>query len=194
MKTITRILGVALTVAMFIFLDACKGEKGDVGPAGTAGPTGVAGPTGTNGAVGATGANGANGAKGETGNANVILLNYGLVTHTGAELFYNLTGMTDAQMETPAYFIYVLATNGNWYDLPGSTNGGVLVYRTLYSPKANNTVIPRIYIYRTAGTGSEVFSKAKVVIIGANDIRNGRKAAVDYTDYEAVKKYYNLPD
>jgi hypothetical protein len=30
------------------------------------------------------------------------------------------------------------------------------------------------------------------VIIPANDIRSGRKAAVDFSDYNAVKAYYNL--
>jgi|GEM_PF-4327209 len=34
----------------------------------------------------------------------------------------------------------------------------------------------------------------KIVIVPANDLRNGRKAAVDYTNYNEVKAYYNLPD
>ena len=35
MKVITKFLSFAIVMVMFILLDACKAEKGDVGPAGT---------------------------------------------------------------------------------------------------------------------------------------------------------------
>ena len=193
MKTITRILGLALMVAMFIFLDACKGEKGDVGPAGT---TGIIGATGTAGATGAIGPTGVTGATGATGNANVIQINYGSVTHTGTtDLFYNLTSITEAQILSSLYLVYVNPSDAgtNWYQIPGGTNNNFKTYRT-YLTMASGSQPLRVNLNRTSGTGNDIFTKTRILIIGANDIRNGRKEAVDFSDYEAVKKYYNLPD
>jgi hypothetical protein len=220
MKTITRLLGLACMMAMLIFLDACKAEKGDVGPIGpigpigatgangaigTAGATGATGATGTAGATGATGATGTTGAKGDkgdkgdtgatgatgaTGNANVIQVTYGSKTHTGSDLEYIIpASITKATLDNSAYFVYVSNSGGNTYDLPGWFTGGVNSYRTY-----NYTPTNSVYVGRISGSGSDVFTKTRIVIIPANDLRNGRRAAVDYTDYEAVKKYYNLPD
>lgn len=83
MKTITRFFGLASIVAIFIFLDACKGEKGDIGPSGTAG---VAGPTGTTGLTGSAGATGA------TGTANVIYGSWVDMNVVG--YWYKLSGAT----------------------------------------------------------------------------------------------------
>ena len=192
MKTITRILGVALTVAMFIFLDACKGEKGDVGPAGTAGPTGVAGPTGTTGATGTTG---------KDGNANAIQINFGPVTYIGTsgELFFNLTSMTEAQINNSSYFMYVrnpstaASSISQWYSLPGWT--AFNEYRITINTNPSGIAYPRLYLARmNSSSSNEAWGAAKIIFIASNDIRNGRKAAVDFSDYEAVKKFYNLPD
>jgi hypothetical protein len=192
MKTITRLLGLASIVAMFIFLDACKGEKGDVGPTGTTGTAGVAGPTGATGAIGPIGATGA------TGNANVIQINYGSVTHTGSELFYNLTGMTEAQINNSAYFVYV-KTSANatiWNQIPGIILLSGRRYDVTINTQPSGIANPRFYVSRESGSssGNEVFTNTKILFIASNDIRNGRKAAVDFSDYEAVKKYYNLKD
>jgi hypothetical protein len=183
MKTITRIFAMLAVVSALIFMDACKGPAGDVGPAGVAGP---AGPTGATGAIGATGAVGA------TGNANVIQVSYASRTHTGTSLNYNLPAtITKAVFDNSAYFVYVSNIDGNTYSLPGWFTGGTNTYRvgTLVS-----TGVQGVFISRVAGTGSDVFNTTRIVVIPANDLRTGRKAAVDYTDYEAVKKFYNLKD
>ncbi len=87
MKTITRLLGLASMVAMFIFLDACKTEKGEIVPMGA---TGAVGATGATGAKGDKGDKGDTGAIEATGNANVIQISYGSKTNTGGATPYTL--------------------------------------------------------------------------------------------------------
>ena len=219
MKTITRILGVALTVAMFIFLDACKAEKGDLGPIGPIGPTGA---NGTNGAIGATGAigvtgttgatgtagatgvkgdkgdTGATGATGATGNANVIQVSYGSKTYTSGFLQYILpAAITKDIVEKSIVSAYVQTSAGGsalWYNIPGATTGATYTYR-LYSETfttgLNNMFIGRVNF---TTTGNDIFTTTRILFIPASTLLNGRKAAVDLSDYEAVKKYYNLKD
>jgi hypothetical protein len=206
MKTITRLLGLASIVAMFIFLDACKAEKGDVGPIGPIGPIGATGAIGASGATGATGATGtagatgakgdkgdkgdtgATGATGATGNANVIQISYGSKTNTGGATTYTLTGVTAAQAAGAAILCYVDPNNGLWYFMPGFSSGGTNQYRTFL--EGNILSLSRV----NASSTLETFIRTRILVIPANDLRNGRRAAVDYTDYEAVKKYYNLRD
>ncbi len=183
MKTITRIFAMLAVMSAVIFMDACKAEKGEVGPAGPAGIAGIAGPTGATGVAGPTGA---------TGNANVIQISYTSRTHTGSSLTYNLPAtITKAIFDNSAYLVFVTNTDGNTYSLPGWFTGGTNTYRV---GTVVSTGVQGVFISRVAGSGSDVFNITRIVVIPANDLRTGRKAAVDYTDYEAVKKYYNLKD
>jgi hypothetical protein len=185
MKTITRLLGLASIVAMFIFLDACKAEKGEVGPIGA---TGAVGAVGAAGAKGDKGDKGDAGATGATGNANVIQISYGSKTNTGGATLYTLTGVTAAQAAGAAILCYVDPNNGLWYFMPGFSSGGTNQYRTFL--EGNTLSLSRVNISST----SETFIRARIIVIPANDLRTGRRAAVDFSDYEAVKKYYNLKD
>ncbi len=72
--------------------------------------------------------------------------------------------------------------------MPGFSSGGTNQYRTFL--EGNVLSLSRV----NASSASETFIRTRIVIIPANDLRTGRKAAIDYTDYEAVKKYYNLKD
>lgn len=172
-----RFLSLALISASMVFLlTACPGSQGEPGPAG---PQGSKGDTG------------AQGPAGQNGNANVIQITFGSRTHTGTAISYTLPNIGASIINNAAYFTYVNPNNGNWYALPGTTAGGTLEYRTYIVPNTPNSTL---YVSRVAGTGSDVFSSTRVVIIPASDLRNGRKAAVDYSKYEEVKAYYNLPD
>jgi hypothetical protein len=182
MKTITRIIAMLAVISAAIFMDACKGEKGDVGPAGTTGAVGAVGPTGAIGPTGVTGA---------TGNANVIQYTYATVRGAGGELMYAVTGITQAQLNNSLVFVYVLTTLNStvWYALPGYTSGGANQYRVYMNSNQLN-----VYTSRSVGTTTESFNTTRILVIPANDFRTGRKAAVDYNDYKAVKAYYNLKD
>lgn len=181
MKTRFNLLmaGLLMTGVMFT---SCEG---DAGPEGPKGDTGAPGPAGEKGATGATGPQGP---KGDPGNANVIQITYGSKVHSGSELTYALTGVTIQQVSSSAFFCYV-NVNGFWYALPGNITS-THSYRTY----ARATGTPQFYITRLTGTGNQTFTSTRIVIIPANDLRNGRSAAVDFNDYEAVKKHYNLPD
>jgi len=157
---------------------SCK--KGDIGPAGTVGATGTAGPAGPQGPAGAT------------GNANVIQLTFGSKVHSGSEINFALTGITQDQLNKSAYFTYVNPANTFWYSLPGTTSGGTKEYRTYVQAQASGA--PLLYINRVAGTGSETFTSTRVIIIPASVLTSGRNAQqLDMNDYLAVAKYYNLP-
>jgi hypothetical protein len=185
MKKYGLLLSTAI-LAVFMILQSCSkaadGTIGPQGPAGSAGPQGAAGPAGP------AGQNGATGPAGQNGNANVIQITYGSRTHTGSALEYTLPNVTKASLDNSAYFVYVTNADGNRYSLPGWFTGGANAYRTYTYTAAS------IFISRVSGSGSDVFTTTKIVIIPASDLRNGRKAAIDYSDYEAVKAYYNLPD
>ncbi len=183
-----------------------KAILGPIGPIGPTGANGVIGATGAIGAIGATGATGTTGAKGDkgdkgdtgvtgatgaTGNANVIQISYTSRPHTGTDLLYNLPAtITKAIFDNCAYFVYV-SNGSNTYALPGWFTGGTNSYRTYTAGTAG---IQGIYIGRVAGAGTDTFATTRIVVIPASDLRTGRRAAVDYNDYEAVKKYYNLPN
>jgi hypothetical protein len=173
----------SLFVALILIAlhSACK--SGEAGPKGDTGSTGPAGPAGATGSAGPTGA---------TGNANVIQITFGSRTHTGSEIFYDLTGVTSAQIPGSGFFTYVSTLNNEvWNALPGTT---VPTSANRFYAVGVNSNTRRLYINRTSGTGSETFISTRIVIIPASDLRNGRKAAVDYANYEAVKAFYHLPD
>lgn len=177
MKTLHFFSATLLTISLLFLSIACTPSSGEVGPQGPAGPQGVAGPVGPQGPAG------------QNGNANVIQITFGSRTHTGSDISYSLTNINASIINNAAYFTYV-NPNGNWYSLPGTTDSGLREYRTYISPGSNST----LYVKRVAGTGSETFTSTRVVIIPASELRNGRKAAIDYSNYEEVKKAYNLAD
>lgn len=176
-----------LLLAGGMFLTGCSesGEKGDPGPQGAQGPAGPQGPAGS------AGSTGPQGAAGQNGNANVIQITYGAKTwpnNVGAAVILNLTGVNADLANKSAYFTYV--KNGTlWYAVPGeiSSFGD---FRTYLTPAAVSTVqIKRV------STGAALDAEGvRIVLVPANDLRNGRQATVNYANYNEVKAYYNLPD
>lgn len=185
-----------LLLAGSLFFTGCSGsgEKGDPGPQGTQGPAGAqgpAGPAGSAGAAGSAGGTGAQGPAGQNGNANVIQITYGAkswANSVGATVILNLTGVNADVANKSAYFTYV-RNGSNWYSVPGeiSTFGE---FRTYLTPAATSTV----HVKRVS-TGAVIDAEAvRVVLVPANDLRNGRQAAINYANYSEVKAYYHLPD
>jgi hypothetical protein len=190
MKT-TRIFGILMVIATIIFMDACKGEKGDIGPSGATG-------------VGTTGATGAKGDKGDPGTTTTGTNNVIQVTFTKTyvppkptldQIFTFPTEVTSDILNKSATNIYVETGNfpGTWYAVPGAgvSVGGAPadVLRGWVDAPAR-----QLGIIRESGTSISNITRTRVVIVPAGTVLNGRKATVDYTDYEAVKAYYNLKD
>ena len=162
-----------------LFLMNCKGADGAVGPAG---------------ATGATGTTGATGATGATGSANVIYSDWVTIPLTGTISSTSVTTVqtpkiTQEILDRGGIFSYIKFTPSNFvYSLP-------LVFPISGNGSANNFIAVRHVVGTTTITSNYsttgVFFRYVVVPGG---IAGGRKAAIDYTDYEAVKAYYNLPD
>lgn len=189
---LVRTLVVALT-AIFFFA-ACKsgdpGPKGDTGATGATGPAGPAGPTGATGPAGPTGA---------TGNANVRQITFGSRTISvgNSTISLTLTGVDRALLEQSAVLVYVrfgsLSSSTLWYQIPGYVGGfsGMRLNVRFYG---NSPMTLEIFPDNFQGTTPLTLDAIRVVIIPSNSQTNGRKAALDYTNYEEVKKAYNLPD
>lgn len=187
---ISGVLSVLVVCGSLLFT-RCEGPEGPVGPAGSAGP---AGPTGASGPAGPAG---------QTGNANVIQISYAAQTWTAAkgsaQQFVFPSNVTTAIMNSSAVLVYMTdgtpnnATSYGWYAIPGivPSNGAEheFYFQTTF---AGNTA--GINIYRKVASTATLSASTRIVIIPANDIRNGRQAAVDFSDYNAVKEFYDLKD
>lgn len=185
MKTLHFIYVTLLSVSLMILSNACTPKSGELGPKGDKGDPGaqgVAGPAGPQGAAGPQGP------AGQNGNANVIQVTYGSRTHTGSQMAFRLpSSITSAMLNSSVFFTYVKQID--WYALPGETQFGTRGYRVYASSTTAD-----ILINRTTGAGNDVFDSIRFLIIPATNLINGRKAAIDYNNYEEVKAYYNLPD
>lgn len=200
MNTIKRIFGMLAVVSAVIFMNGCKAEKGDIGPIGPIGPIGATGAngaigaTGSTGAAGATGATGAKGDKGDTGatgatgTANVIYSPWTSVTFTGSGTSYIGTlaaaKLTQEILDKGDIHVY-WSEGGRVITIPYSQVFGTTTY----------TVFPRFYVGRIDLVSSYALSPQMIrYVIIPGGVAGGRKAAIDYSNYEEVKKYYNLKD
>ena len=190
---ISGVLSVLVVCGSLLFT-SCEGPAGAVGPAGPAGPTGATGPAGPAGAAGATG---------QTGNANVIQISYPAktwaTTKGSAQQFVFPSNVTTAIMNSSAVLVYMTdgtpnnATPYGWYSIPGivPSNG---VEHEFYTQTTFGGNTAGINIYRKVASPAALTASTRIVIIPANDLRNGRKATVDFSDYNAVKEFYGLED
>lgn len=141
---------------------------------------------------------------GPAGNANVIQYNFSSQTFTGV-LNLTLSNISQGKIDSSMVLIYYNPSTEAataWYAVPGLGSGGL--YETRYFLYQTSTS-PSIYTLsirtnKPDGTGTYAsaltFTKTRVFIVPASTILpGGRQAApVDYSDYYAVKKYYNIPD
>jgi hypothetical protein len=209
-----RFLSLALISASMVFLlTACpspqNGEVGPAGPAGPAGPQGVAGPQG------------ATGPAGPTGTANVIYSDWYGPTFNGGTAWVGTTNggrlvnsfvktanaVTNSILNQGVILVYArLGAYGTTYGLSSeatvllpitgtATRSSVVQTESWYA----ETLTGRIDInfqnsanYWSASSMSTGYRFRYVVIPGG--VAGGRKAALDYSNYEEVKKAYNLPD
>lgn len=159
------------------------GEKGDPGPAGATGPSGPAGAAGTPGAAGAAG---------PAGNANVTQVTFDadFAPTAGGRSFTFPSAITTDMIDKSVMVVYLQVTNfgTNWYQVPGLI-GTSDDFRYIVFPTSRS-----ITVVRQAGTTVTNVTRTRVLVIPASTVLTGRQAAVDYSDYEAVKRFYNLAD
>jgi len=172
---------IALIASTLLF--SCK--KGDIGPQGPEGPQGSQGPQGPQ------------GPQGIAGNANVTQYTYGAQNFASVSFATLSVTTTKDTMDKSAWFVYLYyGTLDRWYFLPGPGVGGSTQYRVSMSYVTNKVTI---YIDKI-GAG-ENYAQAKVIRIYTSSQQTGGRSApgpalpqdLDFTSYEAVRNYYQLP-
>ncbi len=177
MKT-TKIFTILIVTATIIFINACKGEKGDIGPSGANGTNG------TNGTTGATGQTGSTGATGATGTSNVFYSDW-------LDLIPNKLPSRESTIIAPKITQNVLDNS----DVRVYVKIGSLVSALPYADLSSWLLLGKVVIAVAGNSTINTGLKVRYIIIpGGTSIGSGRKVSIDYTDYEAVKAYYNLKD
>jgi hypothetical protein len=170
-RRFAKLLGTTI-IASFLVLTACEGPQGEPGPAGK---------------------DGINGTNGKDGNANVIQVtfNQAFTPSTTARTFTYPSAITTDILNSSAVLVYVQVSNNSSliYPIPGLVSGDDFRY---YITPSQRT----LSIIRQSGTVITGINSVRSIIIPSNNNINGRKALpnIDFADYEAVKKYYNLKD
>jgi hypothetical protein len=171
-------------ILLVIVMPACK--KGDTGPAGPQGPQGLGG------------------YQGPPGNANITIYNYGSRTTTTGNIDYVITNISQGMIDSSlilAYYNPSTEVATAWYQCPGLGSTAAyttrnMVYQTSVTP-SNYTM--RVFILNPNGVGtytsSVTFTKFRIIIAPASVITSLSKGkAVDYSNYDAVRKALNLAD
>ncbi|AXY75657.1 hypothetical protein D3H65_17480 [Paraflavitalea soli] len=100
-------------------------------------------------------------------------------------------------MDRSAWFVYLYYQPlDRWYFLPGTGVGGATQYRVSMTYSAN-----KVNFYIDKNGAGESYAQAKIVRIVTSSQQAGGRAAtgahplpdIDFADYEAVRKYYQLP-
>lgn len=173
----------AMMLATSIFFNACKGE---VGPKGD---------------TGATGANGATGAKGDVSSANVIYSTWKPADSWVLSNYYGAIGryfdiaapqLTREILDRGNVYVYWKPANNldAVIPLPTTTHD----FREFFLEHKVSRI--RIWFFNSIRTdpGTLPSSNEFRYVIVPGGVAGGRRTAVDYSNYEAVKKAYNLPD
>jgi hypothetical protein len=170
-----RLLTMVLTVGALL-LTACGGTPGATGPAGA---TGVAGPQGPNGA---------------TGNANVQQYTFGSRTVTG-NTTYVIPSITQAQLNSSIVLAYA-SSDGFWFPVPGVGPGSAFLTTSAVNVTGGNMNVQFVQInYNGSSYATSVtWTAFRVIIAPASTVTPLSVNGLDSSDYNAVRKHYNLPE
>lgn len=115
-----------------------------------------------------------------------------------------ISTFTQKQLDTSLILAYATPiynlSNKKWYSVPGST--GVYDYTTERYDQVNNSNLEIIIKLRldfpTASQkeyyGSVTWDKFRVIIIPAPTVTTLNAKNINYKDYNAVRKHFNLPE
>lgn len=188
MKTLKLLLIAALSTA---FIYSCEGPEGPEGPQGQKGDTG---------ATGATGLQGPAGPQGVSGNANVVLYEYGSQTFTSS-VSYLLTDISQGRIDSSIVLSYYNPSTEAatmWIAVPGASSTGTYVTRNYWWQSSTDpstyTMTVRTHTWTgTLNTTSKTWTKFRIFVILASAIETGdKKSEVDLTDYNAVCEFLGI--
>ncbi|MDZ7898074.1 MAG: collagen-like protein [Arcicella sp.] len=175
MKKTTKFLFVATFLAIFVTLFACKGPAGEIGPAG---PTGAAGATGATGATGPAG----------TSASAAIYSEWITATFSQTTFAATITApkLTQEIVDRGSVHVYL--------------KGSQLVFPLPYTETDS---LGRVAIHLDYGIGAGriiLFTTTPIppqqfrYVLIPGGVASGRRAAIDFNNYEAVKKEFDLKD
>jgi hypothetical protein len=190
MKKFKLISFASLTLAVLFSVTACKkGDTGDTGPAGS---------------TGSTGATGVQGPQGDQGNANVNTLIFSTTSSdwTWSSSFGNhyystdkaATNITQAIVDSGAVWVYAqFCTTCNWTAL--SYTDDVTVYPA-YLFWSYNYGLNDIRFVEEPSNGTQPANPGviKFKVVTATAAANRAHPGLNWNDYEAVQRAFNLPN
>ena len=176
-----------------------QGPNGTPGATGPIGVTGPAGPSGPQGPSGAPGATGPAGPTGPTGNANVRQYTFGQRSIGGGSIAtYSSMPLTQAELDSST--IAMFHENGGtaiWFPTPGLGLNSTYVTRATLSISGGNLLIFVNVLTPAGGAVASTldFSRFRVIIIPASsNVTLAKAGGLNLNDYNAVRKFYNLPE
>ncbi|WP_247235310.1 hypothetical protein [Telluribacter sp. SYSU D00476] len=193
-RTISRLLFVA-ALSLSATLYSCEGPQGEIGPQG---PTGQSGAQGQQGPKGDKGDKGDKGEAGESGGALQFSMGPSSSTDNGS--FIDTTVITYknlAAVEKGLVQGYVKLRNV-WFPIPNKlrvptekdANG--LIKDVLFAYRIQDgRMISTVHVFEGGGE-KYLLQDIRVVIVPAQNAR--LHAGLDLSNYEEVRKAYNLPE
>lgn len=204
----SQLFSISFLLILSLYIISCDGSDGEPGPTGPQGPPGVAG---TQGPQGDTGPQGDAGPQGETGSANVIFSEWFTPNAWATRNSFNNLRQLYYDQDAPQINEEIL--NEGVIQVYAKLNGYVgsldlfdkvvqLPFYIIYSPTTEEA---DQWSYRaTVGNLRIIFENNKnsytsiavthqfryVIIPGAVNAR----LSLDFSDYEAVKQAYKIPD
>ncbi len=208
LKLATKII---LAVTLITGFGSCSPEDGEIGPQGPQGEQGSAGPAGPQGPQGPAGQDGADGQDGEDGNAEVYYSDWIPANFTGSSTtskFMTIdfpASVPSASSVSNTHIILIYFTgygDGNVYLLPVLNFRGAPFTAGFGSGSAASGDI-NITARSTSSSALSEFAispdrgnRFRYVIIPptVNVKSKEGKNKLDYSDYEAVKRYFDITD
>lgn len=197
-----------LTLVLAIFASACKGPAGDTGPAGATGAQGAQGAAGAAGAVGATGPAGPAGKDGKDGTSGASNITtspwIGITTadwntFTEDSTYINVyipdKVITETVLEKGLVYAYIRFGTGTGYaePMPYGFDGGKISFAPIFDATEGGFMEIYLSSFRNKPTGPNI--AVRYVIVPEATVSNpGRQKAINWNDYNEVKRELNLKD
>lgn len=189
MKNLIKFLPIGI-VGGLLFLAACTGEKGAIGPQGSAGAVGAAGDKGNAGAAGEF-------TKVLTGNATIKVTSW--ITQTKDvtdDTYYVLIPekqITKDILEKGIIMVYFTTTTGVTFPMPYQTGPAKFLHAAFLEKgegRIRIDIYPNVYLTKLPKPAIDV-SFRWVIASGSS---SGRMTNINWNDYEDVKTKLGLKD
>ena len=189
MKNTMKFLPIGM-MSCLIFLAACTGEKGAVGPQGSTGAVGAAGDKGNTGAAGEF-------TKVLTGNATIKVTSWISQTlDVTDDTYYVLIPekqITKDILEKGIIMVYYTTSTGVSFPMPYRTGPGKFLHSVFLEKgegRIRIDIFPNVYLAKLTRPGIDI-SFRWVIATGSS---SGRMANINWNDYEDVKTKLGLKD